>query len=125
MALVSLPWRGGHGRAQPPWPAMGARPERGEGEGEWERAGGTAGGVTGGGEDGAMGGCSRGEGSRPMAAWFGPAAALRAMCMRKKTWGKKRKRRERKRKERKREKEKERKNGKIVNVGILGEKNKR
>jgi hypothetical protein len=49
-----------------------------------------------------------------MAARFGPA---RAVCVRKKAWG---------RKEREeREKEKERKNGKLINLEILGEKNKR
>jgi hypothetical protein len=58
-----------------------------------------------------------------MVARFGPAAAaLRAVCVRKKTWG--RKEREEREKE-KREKEKERKNGKLINLEILGEKNKR
>jgi hypothetical protein len=55
-----------------------------------------------------------------MVAWFGPAAAMRAMCVRKKTWG--RKEREEREKE-KREKERKEKNGKFVKPGnFRGEK---
>jgi hypothetical protein len=56
-----------------------------------------------------------GGGPRSMAAWFGPAAALCVVCMRKKAWG---------RKEREeREKEKERKNENFAKPGnFRGEK---
>jgi hypothetical protein len=57
-----------------------------------------------------------------MVAWFGPAAAMHAMCVRKKTWG--RKEREEREKE-KREKERKEKMENLLNLEILGEKNKR
>jgi hypothetical protein len=101
----------GHGRAQAPWPAMGAHPEReGRGKGKGERGDATRGAPWG----------AAGGGPRSMAAWFGPAAALCVVCMRKKAWG--RKEREEREKE-KREKEKERKNENFAKPGnFRGEK---
>jgi hypothetical protein len=108
-----------HGRAAmagdgAPWPAMGelageGRKGEGQGHGYGE-------------EEGMEGrqGAARGAQS-PAHAWLilcGPGC-VRDCCVRKKE------REERKRKERKREKEKKRKNEKLLNLEILGEKNKR
>jgi hypothetical protein len=71
-----------------------------------------------------IGGCGRGGGSRPMAAWFGPAVALCGVCVRKKTWRRKKEKREKKKREREKKKRKEKMEN-LLNQEILGEKNKR
>jgi hypothetical protein len=57
-----------------------------------------------------------------MAAWFGPVAALHAVCVRKKMWGRKN-REEREKEKREREKKKRKEKWKFVKPGnFRGEK---
>jgi hypothetical protein len=85
-----------------PWGSSPEREEKGKGRGRGGRHG-----------EGLLG-----AGARPMAAWFGPTAALCAVCVRKKTAGRKEKRREGKEKKKGRKKRKGRKWENFSNLEI-------